>query len=69
MFRAKKILSRGEAIFQRFHKMKRNDLEGKDALLKKFRTQGAQIVRNEESLGVHLNKPAPAKAGEGCSAI
>jgi hypothetical protein len=37
-------------------------------LRKKFRRQDAQILRNEAYFVVRRNKPAPAKAGEGCSA-
>ncbi len=39
----------------------------KDRLFKKVQVQGAQILRNEAYITAR-RKPAPANAGEGCSA-
>ena len=36
---------------------------------KKLQMQGAQTLRNEAYIEVRCNKPAPAKAGAGYSAI
>ena len=36
---------------------------------KKLQRQGAQIPRNEAYISIRRIKPAPAKAGEVCSAI